>query len=591
MSNTTSLATKYRPKKFDEVVEQNVVKAILQNQISKNEIKNAYLFCGPAGCGKAQPMYSKILTSDGFIEMGDIQIGTKVYTRLGEETKVLNIYPQGIREIYEIRFNDRTSIRVSDNHLNSVYMFHKGNRKDFVLETKSLINLFDMVDYYIYIDNNPIQFTDKDNENFNYYNYGSIIAYDNFARKSVNIGNEYLLSSEHDRIQLFSGIVNTFYARDVCDSNIIFIAYSIELANDFVFLARSLGYFAELRLSGDNAYIVEISKYKKRWIEDIVYVGDDLCQCIYVEDDDHTYISDDFIPTHNTTNARLFAKAVNGENSSIVELDAATHNGVDDVRKIMEESKYKPIGSKYRVFILDEVHCLTAASWSSMLKNLEEPVPTSLFLLCTTDPQKIPDTIISRVQRFDFKKISNQGIIDRLKYIIEKENAEGHQYVYDEEALNYISKLSDNGMRDAIKLMETALSYNDSLSIENVTNALSTTDYGTMFDLTDAIFNMDKKTVINVVESVHRDGVDLKQFIKSYSNFILDLCKYDICKTFDYVNIPPTFSNRVKGYPKEAFQFFTQLLNEIIVLNTNIKWEQTPKPLIESTLILLCSGV
>ena len=290
-----------------------------------------------------------------------------------------------------------------------------------------------------------------------------------------------------------------------------------------------------------------------------------------------------------TTDARLFAKYVNNSTSNIIELDAASHSGVDDIRKLIEDSKFKPIGTKYRVFVIDECHALSSASWQALLLTLETPTPTSLFIFCTTDPQKIPPTIISRIQRYDFKRISHKGVVDRLKYIIESENNEGCNYTYDEDAVSYISKLSEGGMRDAITLMEKCLSFNSNLTVESVTKALGTVDYNTMFDLTDAILNMNKKSVIEIIETVHRDGCDLKQFIKNYNYFVLDLCKYDICKSFDYLQIPSTCEERVKRYKTEDFEFFTNLLDQVVNLSSTIKWESTPKPIIESVFILLCS--
>ena len=103
----STLAVKYRPQTFDDVVEQNVIKAILTNQISTNKTKNCYLFCGPAGCGKAQPLFSKVLTPSGFIEMRDVSAGTKVYTRKGNIATVKNVYPQGHRKVYRITFSDK----------------------------------------------------------------------------------------------------------------------------------------------------------------------------------------------------------------------------------------------------------------------------------------------------------------------------------------------------------------------------------------------------------------------------------------------------------------------------------------------------
>lgn len=291
-----------------------------------------------------------------------------------------------------------------------------------------------------------------------------------------------------------------------------------------------------------------------------------------------------------TTNGRLFAKYLNNNSfTNVMELDAASHNGVDDIRKIVEDSQFKPIGTPYRLYIIDECHVLSGQAWQAALKTLEEPTPTSIFIFCTTDPQKIPATIISRVQRYDFQRITHSGIVNRLKYIIESENNEGHSYTYDEDAISYIAKLADGGMRDSITLLEKALAYDPNVTMDSVTKALGTVDYNTMFDLTDAMCKMDKMSVIEIIENIHRGGLELKQFIKNYNYFVLDLCKYDILKNFEYLQIPNTFGERIKKYTKEDFAFFTSLLNEVINLNSSIKWESTPKPIIESTFILLCS--
>lgn len=295
--------------------------------------------------------------------------------------------------------------------------------------------------------------------------------------------------------------------------------------------------------------------------------------------------------TGKTTSARLFANAINDGKGITVELDAASHGKVDDIRKLIEDSRFKPIGYKYKVFLLDEVHAITDQGWQALLLTLEEPTPTSVFIFCTTDPQKIPKTILSRVQRYNFQRISRSGITERLKYIISKENEEGMEYTYEDEAIDYIAKLADGGMRDAITLMDKVLGYSKNLTVEAVTESLGTVGYETMFDLTDALCKMDKKSVIEIVETIHGSGHDLKQFIKEYNNFVLDLCKYDVIRTFDYLQIPVTYKKRVSAYTRDDFAFFTQLLNEVINLNSSIKWDTNPKPLIESTFILLCSEV
>ena len=293
--------------------------------------------------------------------------------------------------------------------------------------------------------------------------------------------------------------------------------------------------------------------------------------------------------TGKTTDARLFAKYINNNGNGIVELDAASHSGVEDVRKLIDDSKFKPIGCDYRVYIIDEAHSLSNNSWQCLLKTTEEPTPTSIFIFATTDPQKIPNTILSRVQRYDFKKISHNGITKRLKYILEMENKEGCSYTYNEDAISYIAKLADGGMRDAITLMEKVLGFSNDVTMESVVKALGTVDYNTLFDLTDALCKMDKKTVISIIETIYREGMDLKQFIKNYNAFVLDLCKYDICRSFEFIQIPNLYDSRISKYNNSDFKFFITLLNEMINLNNSIKWESTPKPMIESTFILLCS--
>lgn len=594
-----SLANKYRPQQFSDVVEQNVIKAILQNQIKTGDIKNCYLFCGPAGTGKAQPLDSLVLTDSGYVQMASVKVGTKVFTRKGNLATVINVYPQGKRDIYKITFNDNTHIKVADNHLNIVYTVDESGERqeDQVLETSALIDLFSLTDIKICVDKPVIKFRHIDVEAKPYYigfMTGSISD-----SLTTGIPYDYLMNDVKTRMSVLEGLMDVAQVHMNFNGVIEWKTKSETLSKDVEFLVRSLGYLdTVIYVDGEYRHVIEVNTNltedvcstteARRYITNIEYIGKDYCQCIYVDDEDHTYISDDFIPTHNTTNARLFAEEINEHKGTYTELDAASHNGVADIKKILEDSKFSPIGQNYRVFIIDECHCLSAAAFSSALKQFECPTPTSIFILATTDPQKIPVTILSRVQRFDFQKISQGGIIDRLKYIIKSENEDGREYTYDDDAITYIAKLSEGGMRDAITLMEKALSFNSNLTLDSVVTSLGTVSYTTMFDLTDAICKMDKLKVIEIVESLHWNGVDLKQFIKDYNNFVLDLCKYNVCKGFDFIQIPKTYSNRMK-YSKEEYAFFTTLLNEVMNLSSSLKWESIPKPLIESTFILLCS--
>lgn len=136
----------------------------------------------------------------------------------------------------------------------------------------------------------------------------------------------------------------------------------------------------------------------------------------------HSYLFCGGAGTGKTTCARIFANEINKGEGNPIEMDAASNNSVDDVREIIQQAKTKSLDSKYKVFLIDECHSLSNTAWQAMLKLIEEPPAKSIFIFCTTDPNRIPKTILSRVQRYDFQRISHQGIVNRLKYILDKEN-------------------------------------------------------------------------------------------------------------------------------------------------------------------------
>lgn len=286
--------------------------------------------------------------------------------------------------------------------------------------------------------------------------------------------------------------------------------------------------------------------------------------------------------TGKTTCARIFANEINKFKGNPIEMDAASNSGVEDVRAIIQQAKTKSLDSEYKIFIIDECHSISNTGWQAFLKLIEEPPAKSIFIFCTTDPQKIPKTILSRVQRYDFQRISHNAVADRLESICQWEDVS----VCDREALDYIAKLADGGMRDAITLMDKCLSYNRELTIKNVVDALGITDYDTMFHLTDSIITNEVDAVVKIIEEVHRSGKDLKQFIKTYTNFVLDLCKYGCLRTFEFIEIPSIHKPRLDKYNDHAYEDFTRLLNTMVKLNADIKWETSPKPVIQAVLVL-----
>lgn len=296
-----------------------------------------------------------------------------------------------------------------------------------------------------------------------------------------------------------------------------------------------------------------------------------------------------------TTCARIFANEINNGEGNPIELDAASNSGVDDVRNIIQQAKTKSLDSEYKVFIIDECHSISNTGWQAFLKLIEEPPAKSIFIFCTTNPEKVPKTILSRVQRYDFQMISKNGIFDRLHEVLEKESYRLLDNVTDE-ALEYISKVADGHMRDALTLLDKCLAYNNILTLENVVNALGTTDYDTMFKFTDYLLQLGGeesiKLALQVIEHIYNSGKDLKQFIRQYIQFLLDLAKWGIGCDWEYLQLPrlPEYEKWLSECDDGIFQDINDWLSVFINLNTDIKWSQSVKYDVESTVLLHSEG-
>lgn len=287
--------------------------------------------------------------------------------------------------------------------------------------------------------------------------------------------------------------------------------------------------------------------------------------------------------TGKTTCARIFANEINHGVGNPIELDAASNNSVDDVREIIQQAKTSALDSEYKVFIMDEVHALSNQAWQAMLKVLEEPPVKSIFIMCTTDPQKIPKTILSRVQRYDFQRISQEAILNRLVYVLLKEFPSKLDGVVgtrvDRGALEYIAKQAQGGMRDALTMLDKCLAYSDELTIDNVTKALGIADYTVMSNLLNQYDNGSVDDMIQTINDVYMSGYDLKQFIKSFTNFVLDLNKYKLGQKA-YIECPLT--DEVKFVFDNFDNNEISLLSCLIKLQAEIKWDTNPKARIEA---------
>lgn len=289
--------------------------------------------------------------------------------------------------------------------------------------------------------------------------------------------------------------------------------------------------------------------------------------------------------TGKTTSARIFANDVNEGKGKPIEIDGASNNGVDNIRSIIDDCRMKSLDSKYKVYIIDEVHMLSIGAFNALLKVLEEPPKGVIFILCTTDPHKIPATILSRLQRFDFKRIPQFEIVQRLKYILQQEG----KITYDIEALEYIAKLADGGMRDAIMKLDTVIGYTTNITLQAVLDCLGITNYEHLLKIVQGIINKQADEPIQIIDSIYRDGKDLKLFVKDLNKFVLDLCKLNITRNKELTMIPTDIMRQCIHIATNTSKYdLVDILDGVNNLLDKIKYEQNPKNLIESELIILC---
>ena len=289
--------------------------------------------------------------------------------------------------------------------------------------------------------------------------------------------------------------------------------------------------------------------------------------------------------TGKTTSARIFANDVNGGKGKPIEIDGASNNGVDNIRSIIDDCKMKSLDSKYKVYIIDEVHMLSLGAFNALLKVLEEPPKRVIFILCTTDPHKIPPTILSRLQRFDFKRIPQFDIVQRLEYILKKEGI----LTYNVEAIEFIAKLADGGMRDAIMKLDTVLGYTTDITLQAVLDCLGITNYEHLLGIVQGIINKQPDEPIQIIDKIYRDGKDLKLFVKDLNKFVLDLCKLNITRNKELTMIPTDIMRQCIHIATNTSKYdLVDILDGINNLLDKIKYEQNPKNLVESELIILC---
>lgn len=266
--------------------------------------------------------------------------------------------------------------------------------------------------------------------------------------------------------------------------------------------------------------------------------------------------------TGKTTCARIFAHELNGD-SNIYEINAADNTGVEGVRKIITDARHKPIGTKYKIFILDECHMLTVQAWNALLKLVEEPPDSVVLLFCTTDPRKIPKTITSRVLRVDFSRIDTEAATDRLVWILEQEGITG----VDRDPLRYLVQLANGGMRDAITMMDKVLGYGVSINFDIINACLGLVGFDVSLDVLRCFYNHDCKKLVQILDKNNQDGVDFKSWVQDFRRFVLQAVEVQLGVAHEDIALPAEVCNSLAEFPVDGRLLRTLCsLNELVQL-------------------------
>ncbi len=322
----------------------------------------------------------------------------------------------------------------------------------------------------------------------------------------------------------------------------------------------------------------------------------------------HAYLFTGTRGTGKTSTAKIFARVVNCLNPKdanpcnscevcegiltenimdVIEIDAASNNGVDNVREIRENVKYPPSKGKYKIYIIDEVHMLSTGAFNALLKTLEEPPSYVIFILATTEPHKIPATILSRCQRFDFKPVKIRDIMGHLSFICDEIGV-----TWDEEALRLIAINSEGALRDALSILERCISFSeDTLTYENVVSILGMVNYEFIFNLVDKVAEKDTSNVLTLINEMVMEGKEVGQLMKDLISHFRNLLLVKMNVEID--EILSLSEERQKRLQEQGRLFtinqITSFIYSLSDIEGKLKYSAQPRTLIEIAVIGLCN--
>lgn len=357
-------------------------------------------------------------------------------------------------------------------------------------------------------------------------------------------------------------------------------------------------------------YLVTARKYRPTKFSEVVgqeHVTATLLNSLKLGRVAHAYIFAGPRGVGKTTVARILAKAINclnpkdyepcnecemcveissGRSIDVLEIDGASNRGIDEVRDLRESVRYTPTKAKYKVYIIDEVHMLTKEAFNALLKTLEEPPPHILFIFATTEPHRVPPTILSRCQRFDFRRIEIQKIIERLKLIAQQDKIQ-----IDDDSLFTIAKKANGSLRDALSIFDQVVSFcGEKIKIEDVINALNIIDQEIFFKVTDIVKNKDIRAGFELVDAIVKQGYDFQEFLSGLSEHLRNILVAITTKSDELIEATEYYKKR---YLEEAKQFnepdVLRMLKIVNDAEITIKWSPQPRLKLEMVITQLAS--